>query len=211
MRELVLKMSMSLDGLSRAPMAMPNGYSALTRRPRPGPWRLCGTLVRISWAVASFHDMAAFCARLDHDIRAGDEPDPQGGVFQTGMPVPRRRPRRPGTPGALDRAGDTQTGQLQPGGESWAEAHVASGDLAQEINKLKAATDGKPILAHGGARFARSLIAQNLVDVYALMIHPIALGKGLAIFSDLPAERRLKLVSSRAFPGGAVAQIYRPA
>lgn len=110
---------------------------------------------------------------------------------------------------ALDEAGDGQTGQLQPGAESWAQARVASGDLSDEISRLKA-EDGKPILAHGGASFARSLIARNLVDEYALMVHPIMLGQGLAIFSDLPAPRPLKLVSSKSFPGGVVALIYRP-
>jgi hypothetical protein len=39
----------------------------------------------------------------------------------------------------------------------------------------------------------------------------VALGKGLPLFSGLAAPRRLKLMSSKAFPGGAVAQIYRPA
>jgi dihydrofolate reductase len=111
---------------------------------------------------------------------------------------------------ALDRAGDTQTGQLQPGGESWAQAYVAGGDLAEEIARLKAG-DGKPIVAHGGASFARSLIAANLVDEYALTVHPIALGEGLPIFSDLPTPRPLRLVSSKTFPGGVVALIYRPA
>jgi hypothetical protein len=43
------------------------------------------------------------------------------------------------------------------------------------------------------------------------MIHPIVLGKGVPIFSDLPAPRPLELVSSNAFPLGSVAQIYRPA
>jgi riboflavin biosynthesis pyrimidine reductase len=38
-----------------------------------------------------------------------------------------------------------------------------------------------------GAAFARSLIAQNLVDEYVLLIYPIALGKRVPIFSDLPA------------------------
>ncbi len=37
---------------------------------------------------------------------------------------------------ARAQAGDTQTGQLQPGAQSWAEAYVASGDLADEIDKL---------------------------------------------------------------------------
>lgn len=97
-----------------------------------------------------------------------------------------------------------------PGAESWAEAYVASGDLAEEIAKLKA-QEGKPIIAHGGVSFARSLVAQGLVDQFALLVAPVALGKGLPLFSDLPAPKPLKLISSKAFPGGAVAQIYRPA
>jgi dihydrofolate reductase len=96
------------------------------------------------------------------------------------------------------------------GAGNWAEAYVASGDLADEIAKLKA-QDGKPIIAHGGAGFARSLVAQGLVDEFALLVHPVVLGKGLPVFSELAAPRPLKLVSSKAFPGGAVAQIYRPA
>ncbi len=111
---------------------------------------------------------------------------------------------------AQDSAGNTQLGRLQPGAESWGEAYVASGDLPEEITKLKT-REGKPIIAHGGANLARSLIAQELVDQYALLVHPVALGKGLPIFSDVAPLRRLKLISSTAFPGGSVAQIYRPA
>lgn len=102
------------------------------------------------------------------------------------------------------------TAQLQPHAESWAEAYVASGDLIDEITQLKA-QDGKSIIALGGASFARSLIAHNLIDEYALMVHPTALGKGVPIFSDVSAPRPLKLVSSTTFPLGAVAHIYRPA
>lgn len=35
-------------------------------------------------------------------------------------------------------------------------------------------------------------------------------GKGLPVFSDLAMPRPLKLVSTKAFPAGLVAQIYRP-
>jgi riboflavin biosynthesis pyrimidine reductase len=107
-------------------------------------------------------------------------------------------------------AGTVPSAALQPGSESWANAYVASGDLAEELATLKV-QDGKPIIAHGGASFARSLIALGLVDQYDLLVHPIALGKGLPVFSDLAMPRPLKLVSSRAFPAGSVAQIYRPA
>ncbi len=87
---------------------------------------------------------------------------------------------------------------------------MASGDLAEEITRLKA-QEGKPIMAHGGAGFARSLVALGLVDEFVLLVHPVALGRGLPIFSDLAAPAPLRLMSSRAFPGGSVAQTYRTA
>src|SRR6185437_13363453 len=84
---------------------------------------------------------------------------------------------RPNTTAALRDAGANggagQFAQLQRGGGSWAEAYVAAGELADEITRLKA-QDGKPIIAHGGASFARSLIAADLVDQYVLLVHPIA-------------------------------------
>jgi dihydrofolate reductase len=106
--------------------------------------------------------------------------------------------------------GTGQPAELQPGAASWAESYVASGDLAEEIAKLKA-QEGKPIIAHGGVSFARSLVAHGLVDQFALWVAPVVLGKGLPLFFELAAPTPLKLMSSKAFPGGAVAQLYRPA
>jgi dihydrofolate reductase len=98
----------------------------------------------------------------------------------------------------------------QAGAEGWTQAYVASGDLTEEIAWTKA-QEGKPIVAHGGVSFARSLVAGGLVDRFALLVVPVALGQGLPLFSELAAPARLELVSSRAFPGGAVAQTYRAA
>jgi dihydrofolate reductase len=106
-------------------------------------------------------------------------------------------------------AGPQPSAKLQPGADSWGQAYVASGDLAEEIRKLKA-QEGKPIIAHGGAGFARSLVALGLVDQYVLLVHPVALGNGLALFSGLSMPRTFRLVSSTTFPKGTVAQIYRP-
>jgi len=94
--------------------------------------------------------------------------------------------------------------------ESWANARVATGDLAEEIAKLKA-EPGKDILAHGGARFAQSLVRLGLIDEYQLMVHPIALARGLALFWSLRESLNLRLVSSTAFPSGAIAHVYRSA
>jgi dihydrofolate reductase len=158
----------------------------------------------------SFHDMAAYWPTSTMEFAPPMNQIPKAVFSKQGPAVLKAAATTKGLRDALARAGDTQTDQLQPGAESWAEAYVASGDLAEEIAKLKA-QEGKPIIAHGGVSFARSLVAQGLVDQFVLGVHPIALGKGLPVFSDLPAPRPLKLVSSKAFPGGSVAQIYRPA
>jgi dihydrofolate reductase len=93
---------------------------------------------------------------------------------------------------------------------SWENPYIASGDLKEEIMRMKE-QPGKDILAHGGAGFARSLASLGLIDEYKMLVHPIALGKGLPLFSSLPKPLDLKLVSSTAFKGGAVAHIYTPA
>jgi len=92
----------------------------------------------------------------------------------------------------------------------WGPVQVIRGDLGAGIAHLKSQGDARPVVAHGGARFARALAAADLVDEYHLITHPVALGRGLAIFSGLPAARRLSLVENRAFPKGAVLNIYRP-
>src|SRR6185369_4768621 len=94
---------------------------------------------------------------------------------------------------------DEPAGTLQPGAESWAQAYVASGDLVEEVTRLKA-QDGKPMFAYGGATFARSLIAHGLVDQFELAITPVVLGQGVSIFNELKQPRRLTLESSKVFP-----------
>jgi dihydrofolate reductase len=83
------------------------------------------------------------------------------------------------------------------------------GDLAQEITRLKQ-QPGKDVLAHGGAGFAQSLVGTGLIDEFQFLIHLVALGDGLPLFSTLPKPLHLKLVSAKEFDAGAVAHIYQP-
>ena len=87
---------------------------------------------------------------------------------------------------------------------------IARGELAAEIARLKQ-EPGKPILAHGGVTFARSLVRERLADEYWLLVYPVALGRGLSPFSDLEKPLDLKLANRTAFDGGVVEHIYRPA
>ena len=90
---------------------------------------------------------------------------------------------------------------------SWRHPGRAGSDLVRDIAALK----GKPggyILAHGGAAFARSLVAADVVDEYRLFVHPVALGQGRSIFSGLAAPLNLELAEARSFRAGVVAKRY---
>lgn len=91
----------------------------------------------------------------------------------------------------------------------WNDSRIARGDLAEEISALRQEPGGD-IIAWGGASFVQALSRSALVDEYRLVINPVALGGGLALFKDLPAPLRLQLVEDRTYASGAVLHIYRP-
>jgi dihydrofolate reductase len=103
-----------------------------------------------------------------------------------------------------------QSGPTEAVLRSWAEPMVARGDLVEEIRRLKE-QPGNFLLAHGGARFAQSLAASGLVDEYRLAIHPVVLGRGKPLFSEVTRPMDLRLASATTFSSGAVGAVYRPA
>jgi dihydrofolate reductase len=92
----------------------------------------------------------------------------------------------------------------------WPTTRIARGDTAEEITRLKHEPGGE-ILAHGGTRFARSLIKLGVVDEYRLLILPVAVGQGAALFAGLTGPLTLRLVKSTAFPSGILELVYEPA
>ena len=208
MRELKLMMSMSLDGFVSGPAGEID-------------WVFNGDQQAIAWKVEmawnaslhlmgsrTFQGMAGFWPTATSPFAAPMNQIPKAVFSIQGPAVLEAAAKALADAQALITA--TPGGQLQAGAETWAQADVASGGLADEVAKLKA-RDGKPIIAHGGAAFARSLIAHNLADEYVLGVYPIVLGKGVPIFADLPAPRPLTLIGTKAFPSGFMAQTYRPA
>jgi dihydrofolate reductase len=86
---------------------------------------------------------------------------------------------------------------------------VNSGDLAEEIAKLKQGGDGD-IVAHGGIRFWQSLMQLGLVDEYRVTLFPCLAGKGQRLFDEPEKLRQLELVSSTAFGNGTLELAYHP-
>jgi dihydrofolate reductase len=81
------------------------------------------------------------------------------------------------------------------------------GDLAEEIAGLKREPGGD-IIAWGGASFAHSLIAANLIDEYRLVVHPVLVGDGRRIFDRFPGPIDVRLSDIQAFDGGSVVHVY---
>jgi dihydrofolate reductase len=207
-RDRILKMSMSIDGFV-------GGADGGIQ------WVFDGDQEATAWIVETvsnaglhimgsrtFHDMAAYWPTSTDVFASPMNRIPKAVFSRQGPAILRNANTTTALRDARANAGAGQTGDLQPGAESWAKAYVASGELAEEVAKLKD-QEGNPIVAHGGASFARSLVAQGLVDQFELLVHPVALGRGLPIFSELSDPMRLKLMSAKAFPGGSVAHVYR--
>jgi dihydrofolate reductase len=87
----------------------------------------------------------------------------------------------------------------------WGETTIAAGDLAEAVTRLKQERSDGYLLAHGGARFARSLVETGLIDEYRLLIHPVVLGAGERIFT---APLTIEPTSTTVFNGGGVAHVF---
>jgi dihydrofolate reductase len=92
---------------------------------------------------------------------------------------------------------------------TWPQSRVARGELAAEIAAIKAEA-GPDAIVWGGARLAGALAAADLIDEYRLLVQPLVLGRGQALFAQLPASRHLDLVETTSFASGIVVHVYRP-
>jgi dihydrofolate reductase len=214
MRKLILKMSMSADGF----VAGPNGeidwiFKSLDEGTTS--WEMA-TLSQAGVHIMgsrTFRDMAAHWPSSTEPYAAPMNEIPKIVFSRKGRVTPSSGP----TTQALKDASHAQSTGSAGGSASkveekkaeWARSKIMTGDLAEEIARLKQ-EPGKDLLAHGGASFAQSLAHLGLIDEYQLLIHPVALGRGLPLFSTLPKPVALQLVSATAFPVGAVAHVYRP-
>lgn len=212
MRKLILKMSITLDGF----VGGPNGeidWIFQTSSEDAAAW----TVDKISHAGAhligrkTFNDMAAYWPNSSEVFAAPMNEIPKIVFSKIGFD-----PSQKGeTTAALNDAirinradvGNTVP-TIPPSAKSWAEAKVITGDLAKGIREIKG-QPGKELVAHGGATFAQNLVQTGLIDEFWLLIHPVAIGRGLGLFAGPKRPMRLKLIETKSFNAGSVAHIYR--
>ncbi len=79
----------------------------------------------------------------------------------------------------------------------------------EEIRRIKQ-QPGKDMYVVGGATLVSSLMNMGVIDELRLTVHPLVLGKGLALFKDVKERHALKLVRAKpVMDSGRISVIYR--
>lgn len=212
MRQLILKISVSVDGF----VATTDGdvswlFDSMDDEATAWVVDKVSNASLHLMGSHTFHDMASYWPSSTEPFAAPMNRIPKLVFSKKGI-------TNPGDPGNTTTAAKRATelaraqGRTQaatPDIDSWINARVES-DLAGTIIRLKQ-QDGKPMIAHGGAGFVQSLIATGLIDEYNFVYHPKALGTGMPLFPPMAEPKALKLVASKVFKSGTIASTYRPA
>ena len=91
----------------------------------------------------------------------------------------------------------------------WHNTTLIGGDIVAATRNLKAAT-GPDLAILGSGSIVGQLAAAALIDDYQIVVNPLALGAGRALFGGLNEPLALRLTSTRAFDNGKVLLCYAP-
>ncbi|MGI9091148.1 MAG: dihydrofolate reductase family protein [Gemmatimonadaceae bacterium] len=92
----------------------------------------------------------------------------------------------------------------------WNNSTLIKGNVAEEVSSLKQQS-GKDILVFGSADLVNTLMGQDLIDEYRLMVFPVVVGGGKHLFVDGLDTTVLKHVDTKTFESGVVVLTYEPA
>jgi dihydrofolate reductase len=93
---------------------------------------------------------------------------------------------------------------------AWNNSTLVSGDVAAEVARLKEQPGGDLLVA-GSATLVRTLMAEDLIDEYRLMVFPVVLGSGRRLFEETAAMHTLVLADCTRLASGTLILTYRPA
>jgi dihydrofolate reductase len=86
---------------------------------------------------------------------------------------------------------------------TWKNARLAKGGAAEEVAALKRAP-GKDILIQNSTRLTRSLLEAGLVDELNIMVAPVVVGEGRALFAGLKQRIDLRQAELSRFDNGTL-------
>jgi dihydrofolate reductase len=93
---------------------------------------------------------------------------------------------------------------------TWRNTEQLEGDLVEAVTALKNEPGGN-IGMSGSVSVVRQLLAAGLLDELHLLLHPIAVRKGMQLFDEGETPIPLTLISSETFKTGVLNLVYGPA
>jgi dihydrofolate reductase len=89
----------------------------------------------------------------------------------------------------------------------WNNSSALSGDVLQEVSKLKNALEGE-IVVPASFELAHTLLEHDLVDEMRLKIFPVALGTGKRLFRETSDKKDMRLVDLQRVEGDVLVVTY---
>jgi len=93
---------------------------------------------------------------------------------------------------------------------TWRNSEQLEGDLVETVSALKNEPGGDIALS-GSVSVVRQLLAAGLLDELHLLVHPIAVRKGMRLFDEAETSIPLRLISAESFKTGVLNLVYGPA
>ena len=90
---------------------------------------------------------------------------------------------------------------------AWNNSHLLTGDLEEDVTKLKADGDGNVVVL-GSGELVQQLIADDLIDEYRLFLHPLVLGTGKRLFRTTDQLKKLRLLEAVPTTTGVLVLSY---
>lgn len=84
---------------------------------------------------------------------------------------------------------------------TWANSVALRADIATEVARLK-------LLLQGSSGLIQTLLANDLIDEFSLLVFPLVLGRGKRLFGEGTIPAALKLVESRSSTTGVIMAKY---
>ena len=90
----------------------------------------------------------------------------------------------------------------------WAGTTILSGDVAEEVAKIREQPGGE-IHVSGSGTLVQTLLRHDLVDEFVLVVFPVLVGPGKRLFAEGTAPATLELVETAATGTGVMISTYR--
>jgi len=92
----------------------------------------------------------------------------------------------------------------------WQPSVFLSGDIPEKVSNI-IQQQGPDLHVWGSSNLIQTLIRQDLVDAFWLMIYPITLGAGKRLFADGTIPMTFKVTESKVTPSGVIVMNYERA